>query len=61
MSGDWFKWLSADDVLNPDAISELIKEVKKTQNYNKKIYYTEYEIIDYQGKNVGNFIEPNYN
>ena len=29
MTGEWFKWLSADDVLYPNAIEELIIEAKK--------------------------------
>ena len=29
MTGEWFKWLSADDVLYPNAIKELIFEAKK--------------------------------
>jgi len=61
MSGDWFKWLSADDVLYPETISELIKEIKKTQNDKNRIYYSDYENIDSEGRNIGKFIEPNYN
>jgi len=61
MNGDWFKWLSADDVLYPEATSELIREVKKTQNDKNRIYYSDYEIIDNEGINLEKIIEPNYN
>ena len=36
MKGEWFKWLSADDVLYPDAIEELIVEARKFET--KKSY-----------------------
>ena len=29
MTGEWFKWLSADDLLKPDAIKKLVLEIKK--------------------------------
>ena len=29
MSGEWFKWLSADDILKKNAIEVLINEVNK--------------------------------
>ena len=38
MTGEWFKWLSADDVLYPNAVEELIKEAKKIKD--KKKYYS---------------------
>ena len=61
MSGEWFKWLSADDILYPNAVSELIKEVKKTRNSKKKIYYSDYEIINNEGKKLRKMIERNFN
>jgi len=61
MTGEWFKWLSADDVLYPNAIQELILEGKKFKDKKKSILYSNYEIIDSEGKTIKEFIEPNYN
>ena len=60
MSGEWFKWLSADDVLYPNAIKELILEAKKLEN-KKIILYSNYDIINSEGDIIKQFIEPNYN
>jgi len=61
MTGDWFKWLSADDVLYPNAIDELISESNKVENNEKCIFYSNYDIINSHGKIIKHFIEPNYN
>jgi glycosyltransferase involved in cell wall biosynthesis len=61
MTGEWFKWLSADDVLYPNAIEELIKEAKKIPDKKSTVFYTNYDIIDSNSKVVKQFIEPNYN
>lgn len=61
MTGDWFKWLSADDVLHNNAIQELINEVKEIKNIKNTILYSNYEIIDSNSNVVREFIEPNYN
>jgi hypothetical protein len=61
MTGDWFKWLSADDVLYPNAIEELILESNKVKNKENCIFYSSYDIIDSYGKIIKHFIEPNYN
>lgn len=65
--GDFIKWLSSDDVLLPDAIENMIDYVKgwrklfgsegqvKTTN---TIYYTDYHVIDQNGQQLRNFIEP---
>ena len=60
MKGEWFKWLSADDVLYPNAIRELILEAKKLEN-KKNILYSNYDIINSEGDIIKQFIEPNYN
>lgn len=60
MTGEWFKWLSADDVLYPNAIEELILETKKFEN-KKIILYSNYDIINSKGEIIKQFIEPNYN
>jgi glycosyltransferase involved in cell wall biosynthesis len=62
MSGEWFKWLSADDVLEKNTIEVLINEIKKLgDNSNSYIFYSSYNLIDQEGKIIGEFIEPNYN
>jgi len=61
MTGDWFKWLSADDSLYPNAIQDLIDEAKKLDDMTNCILYSNYDIIDSNGKILRQFIEPNYN
>ena len=61
MNGDWFKWLSADDLLYPNAIQELVDEAKKLDDIVNYILYSNYDIIDSNGKILGQFIESNYN
>ncbi|MGI0055789.1 MAG: glycosyltransferase family 2 protein [Nitrosarchaeum sp.] len=61
MKGDWFKWLSADDLLYPNAIQEIIDESKKLDDVTNCILYSNYDIIDSNGKILRQFIEPNYN
>jgi glycosyltransferase involved in cell wall biosynthesis len=61
MNGDWFKWLSADDLLYPNAIQDLIDEAKKLDDMTNCILYSNYDIIDYNGKILRQFIESNYN
>jgi len=61
MSGEWFKWLSADDSLYPNAVEELILESKKLENSKNCIFYSNYDIINSESKVIKQFIEPNYN
>ncbi|MDE1726151.1 MAG: glycosyltransferase [Thaumarchaeota archaeon] len=62
MTGEWFKWLSADDLLEKNAIEVLINETKQLGNNSKLcILYSNYDLIDHDSKIVGEFIEPNYN
>ena len=62
MTGDWFKWLSADDILKENAIEKLVLEIKKlgkeAENY---ILYSNYDLIDKNGNVLDTFVEPNYN
>lgn len=60
MKGEWFKWLSADDILYPNAIEELISEAMKLED-RKNILYSNYDIINSEGKVIKQFIEQNYN
>lgn len=61
MSGEWFKWLSADDLLYPCAIEELVNSAKKVEDKENAILYSNYDIIDDGGNIIEHFIEPNYN
>lgn len=59
--GEWIKWLSADDVLKPEALEKLINRVTEDDNNKKKIYYTHYDRVDESGKLIKTYIEPNQN
>jgi glycosyltransferase involved in cell wall biosynthesis len=62
MTGDWFKWLSADDILHSNAIETLVDYVSKFRNAaDSYIFYTNYDIIDENGNKLREYIEPNYN
>ncbi len=54
----WIHWLSADDVLYPDAVEIMLKEIALTPNQKNYIYYSDYDIIDEYSQLVGEFIEP---
>jgi len=60
-TGDWIKWLSADDLLYPNAVEELILIAEKFQNKKKTILYSNYDIVNSSGKVIKQFIELNYN
>ncbi len=55
--GDWIKWLSADDVLYPDALELMMRHVVTTSNHDNMIFYTDYDIIDKDGKILKKFQE----
>lgn len=62
MTGEWFKWLSADDVLLKHAIEHLVHETQNIGQESKStIFYSNYNLIDHSSNIVGKFIEPNYN
>lgn len=61
MSGEWFKWLSADDVLYPNALEDMILEASKVENKENTIFYSNYDIINSDGHMIEKFTEPNYN
>jgi len=61
MEGEWFKWLSADNVLHSNAVEELIKESQKIKDKKNAILYSNYDIINSEGKIIKQFIEPDYN
>jgi len=59
MTGTWFKWLSPDDVLHPQAIEALVGQAKKLSE--NTIVYSNWEIIDQDNKKLRDFSEPNFN
>jgi len=59
MKGHWFKWLSPDDVMYPYTIQTLVDEAKN--NPTNTILYSNWEIIDEDGKKLREFQESNYN
>lgn len=62
MSGEWLKWLSADDILKKNAIEVLINEINKLGSESKnRIFYSHYDVIDESSTIVDEVIEPNYN
>ena len=62
MAGEWFKWLSADDLLKPDAIEKLVSEIKKLgDDAQNCIFYSNHDLIDENGHQIAVYEEPNYN
>jgi len=58
MNGNWFKWFSPDDVMYPYTIQTLVDELK---NHPNTILYSNWDIIDKNGKKLRDFQESNYN
>lgn len=62
MTGDWFKWASADDLLKPDAISLLIDTANTMIDIAKShIFYGNHETVDENGDLIDKIIEPDHN
>lgn len=59
VNGRWFKWLSPDDVLYPEAIKILVNEAKKLQD--NTIVYSNWDLVDENGQKLRSFFESNYN
>jgi glycosyltransferase involved in cell wall biosynthesis len=53
MTGDWFKWLSSDDVLLPDALENLVNHAITK---NAHFLYGDYLIIDEAGNEIGQHV-----
>ena len=58
MTGNWFNFLSSDDVLYPNTIEELISATKKNHDSKKIIYYSNYDTINSQGDIIEERIKP---
>ena len=61
MTGDWFKWLSADDLLKENAVEVLLKESSQITDRESCIFYSNYDLINNSGEIVKQFTEPTYN
>jgi hypothetical protein len=62
MKSDWFKWLSADDLLKENAVEILYEETKNLGIKSKfNILYSDYDIINELGEKIDEYHEPNYN
>ncbi len=59
ISGKWFKWFSPDDVLLPESIETLVDTITKLPP--NTIVYSNWDIIDENGKLLRNFSESNFN
>lgn len=60
-SGEWIKRLDSDDVLNPNAVNELVLESRKIENKKNTILYANYDNIDSNGNIIDCVILPNFN
>ena len=58
-TGKWFKWFSPDDILYPHAIEILVSELKNLSE--NTIIYSNWDLIDENGKKLRSFSETNYN
>lgn len=53
MTGDWFKWLSADDLLRPHAVEALAAEASRLGKRAKKcIFYADHDFVDEAGRTI---------
>ena len=59
MTGEWFKWFSPDDVMYSTTIQTLLTEARN--NPDNTIIYSNWEIIDQNGRKLREFHESNYN
>lgn len=46
MTGEYFSWLSHDDIYLPDKIEKQIKYLSEMENRDRVILYSDYELID---------------
>lgn len=53
MEGDWFKWLSADDLLKPHALEALAAEAARIgSGASRRVIYTDYDVVDEEGRPI---------
>ena len=61
IQGKWCKWFSPDDVLYPNAVEIQVNEAKKLKYPDNTILYSNWDIIDENGKLLREFHESNNN
>ena len=62
MTGEWFKWLSADDIMKKNCVETLIKKTEELdKDANNCIFYSNFEYIDEKSNVIGQYIEPDLN
>lgn len=62
MSGDWFKWLSADDFFTSnDSMEKMVNEIKNTSNSSVVLFYSKFNLVDKNNKITKQFDETNFN
>ena len=61
MTGQWFKWLSADDELDIDCLKIMMEHIKEVKDSHEKIFYTNYDIINEDDELLDIVEEPNRN
>ena len=49
MTGEWLKLFNDDDIMYPDAISELVLDAKEIQDKTKTILMGNYDVVDSKG------------
>jgi len=60
-SGEWLKWLGADDILYPKAIDDLMAEAVHLDDKTHTTLYANYDLIDSKGNIIGKRLLPDYN
>lgn len=62
MSGDWFKWLSADDYFSSeDSMEKMVNEIKNTPESHDIIFYSKFYLVDKDNNIIKESNDPNYN
>lgn len=56
--GNWIKWLSADDILEPDALEQMMRHISTIPRHDQYIFYTNFTMIDQKGEIIKEFVEP---
>lgn len=57
---DWIKWLSADDVLLPNAVRNMIEFTYTVAQPHSKLFYTDYNIINTKSEIQSTFYDKQY-
>lgn len=60
MKGEWFKWVSADDVLIPTALENMLMLIDYNNYSPQYLFYTDYDIIDENSKIISMFKDKEY-